>query len=124
MADSADSADAGTNHRPLTLDDEMRAMVDADEVETTTYSIEGPDGDSDELELPPGLIDLLREEDETRETVVGDMALVSFVQQAHAAVHHTQGEPDEEVVAIEEKARDLFEERLGISFEQATGHSH
>ncbi|GAA0199527.1 hypothetical protein ACFFQF_00410 [Haladaptatus pallidirubidus] len=99
-------------------------MVDADEVETTTYSIEGPDGDSDELELPPGLIDLLREEDETRETVVGDMALVSFVQQAHAAVHHTQGEPDEEVVAIEEKARDLFEERLGISFEQATGHSH
>lgn len=74
----------------------MRAMVDADEVETATYSIEGPDGDSDELELPPGLIDLLREEDESRETVVGDMALVSFVQQAHAAVHHTQGEPDEE----------------------------
>ncbi|SIR08474.1 hypothetical protein SAMN05421858_1361 [Haladaptatus litoreus] len=99
-------------------------MVDADEVETATYSIEGPDGDSDELELPPGLIDLLREEDESRETVVGDMALVSFVQQAHAAVHHTQGEPDEEVVAIEEKARDLFEERLGITFEQATGHSH
>ncbi|WP_049970632.1 DUF7545 family protein [Haladaptatus cibarius] len=99
-------------------------MVDADEVETATYSIEGPDGDSDELELPPGLIDLLREEDEARETVVGDMALVSFVQQAHAAVHHTQGEPDEEVVAIEERARELFEERLGITFEQATGHSH
>ncbi|WP_266077158.1 DUF7545 family protein [Haladaptatus caseinilyticus] len=98
-------------------------MADADDVETTTYTIEGPDG-SDELELPPGLIDLLREEDESRETVVGDMALVSFVQQAHAAVHHTQGEPDEEVVAIEEKARDLFEERLGITFEQATGHSH
>ncbi|WP_435153760.1 DUF7545 family protein [Haladaptatus sp. DFWS20] len=99
-------------------------MVDVDDVETATYTIEGPDGDSDELELPPGLIDLLREEDETRETVVGDMALVSFVQQAHAAVHHTQGEPNEEVVAIEEKARDLFEERLGITFEQATGHSH
>ncbi|WP_458205276.1 DUF7545 family protein [Haladaptatus sp. NG-SE-30] len=98
-------------------------MVDADDIETATYTIEGPDGSAD-LELPPGLIDLLREEDESREMVVGDMALISFVQQAHAAVHHAQGEPGEEVIAIEEKARELFEERLGISYEQATGHSH
>jgi hypothetical protein len=99
-------------------------MVDTDSVETETYTIEGPDGNTDEIELPPGLIDLLREEDESRETVVGDMAIVSFVQQAHAAVHHTQGEPSEDVAAIEEKARELFEERIGITFEQATGHSH
>ncbi|WP_231183116.1 hypothetical protein [Haladaptatus sp. DYF46] len=99
-------------------------MVDTDSVETETYTIEGPDGNNDEIELPPGLIDLLREEDESRETVVGDMAIVSFVQQAHAAVHHTQGEPSDDVAAIEEKARELFEERIGITFEQATGHSH
>ncbi len=99
-------------------------MVETDSVETETYTIEGPDDNSDEVELPPGLIDLLREEGESREAVIGDMAVVSFVQQAHAAVHHTQGEPDEEVAAIEEKARELFEERIGITFEQATGHSH
>ena len=92
--------------------------------DTVTYTIEGPDGDSDELELPPGLVELLQEEDDTKPTVVGDMALISLVQQVHGAVHHAQGEVDPELESIEEQAREQFEERLGISFEQATGHSH
>ena len=92
--------------------------------DTVTYTIEGPDGETDDLELPPGLVELLQEEDENGPTVVGDMALISFVQQVHGAVHHAEGEPDPEVASIEEQAREQFEQRLGITFEQATGHSH
>jgi hypothetical protein len=99
-------------------------MADTDDIETSTYTIEGPEGETDDLELPPGLIDLLREGNETQSEVIGDMALISFVQQAHAAVHHSQGEADPQIAAIEEKSRELFEERLGITFEEATGHSH
>ncbi|WP_458188258.1 DUF7545 family protein [Haladaptatus sp. NG-WS-4] len=99
-------------------------MAEPDEVETAVYTIEAPDGETNELELPPGLIDLLREQNEPQTEVIGDMALISFVQQAHAAVHHNQGETDPQIEAIEEKARELFERRLGITFEEATGHSH
>lgn len=94
------------------------------EVETTMYTIESAEGDSDEIELPVQLVDMLSEEGDTRSTVVGDMALLSFAQQAHAIVHHGHGEADEALEAIEERTLDLFEERFGVSFGEATGHSH
>ena len=95
------------------------------EVETVTYTIESPDGDSEELTLPTGIIDALREDDsESAPEVLGDLTMLSFAQQAHALVHHAHGEPDERTLADEEKAMELFEERFGQSFGEMTGHSH
>ena len=96
----------------------------SEEVETTTYTIEGPDGDSDELTVPDGLVAMLREEDESDADVLGDMAMLSLAQQAHAVVHHAHGETDPQVEAYEEKAMDLFEERFGVTFGEMTGHDH
>ncbi|MFC7079891.1 DUF7545 family protein [Halorussus caseinilyticus] len=99
-------------------------MTDTD-VETVTYTIESPDGDAEELTLPKKIVDLLREEaTETDTKVLGDLTMLSFAQQAHALVHHAPQEPDEEVLANEEKAMELFEERFGQTFGEMTGHSH
>jgi hypothetical protein len=57
-------------------------------------------------------------------TVVGDLAMLGFVQQAHGIVHHSQGEVGEDLQAAEELAMDLFEERFGQSYAEVTGHSH
>ena len=93
-------------------------------VDTATFTIEGPDGETDDLELPTELLDLLSEEGDTRTEVIGDMAILSFAQQAHAIVHHSQGETDENLQRVEEETLAQFEERFGVSFAEATGHSH
>jgi hypothetical protein len=99
-------------------------MADTD-VETVTYTIESPDGDTEELTLPTGVIDALREdESETAPEVLGDLTMLSFAQQAHALVHHSHGEPDEQIQAEEEKTMELFEARFGQTFGEMTGHSH
>ena len=96
----------------------------SEEVETTTYTIEAPDGDSDELTVPDGLVAMLREEGETDADVLGDMAMLSLAQQAHAVAHHSHGETDPQVEAYEAKTMDLFEERFGVTFGEMTGHDH
>ncbi|WP_251343582.1 DUF7545 family protein [Haloplanus halophilus] len=93
-------------------------------VETETYTIEGPDGDTDELELPEGLVDVLSEQGEDPTTVVAEIGLLSFVQRSHAMVHHAEGDVPADLEAINERAERLFEERFGMTFEEATGHSH
>jgi hypothetical protein len=93
-------------------------------VDTETYTIEGPDGDTDELELPEGLVDALAEQGEAPTTVVTEIALLSFVQRSHAIVHHAEGEVPADLEAINEKAEELFEERFGMTFGEATGHDH
>ncbi|GAB6860018.1 hypothetical protein ACFR97_02775 [Haloplanus litoreus] len=93
-------------------------------VETETYTIEGPDGDTDELELPEGLVDVLAEQGETPTTVVAEIALLSFVQRSHAMVHHAEGDAPADLEAINETAEELFEDRFGMTFGEATGHSH
>ena len=93
-------------------------------VETATYTIESPDGDSDEIELPSELVDLLSEEGDSPTEVIGDMAVLSFAQQAHAVVHHSEGGADEDLEAVEQAVLDEFEERFGVSFAEATGHAH
>lgn len=99
-------------------------MADND-VETTTYTIESPDGDAEELTLPSGIIDELREDgSETDTQVLGDLTMLSFAQQAHALVHHAHGEADDETLAQEEETMELFEERFGQTFGEMTGHSH
>ncbi|WP_128475961.1 DUF7545 family protein [Halorussus pelagicus] len=95
------------------------------EVETVTYTIESPEGETEDLTLPKGVVDLLREdESETDTSVLGDLTMLSFAQQAHALVHHAPEEPSDEVLANEEKTMELFEERFGQTFGEMTGHSH
>lgn len=88
-----------------------------------TLTIEGEDG-SDELAVPKGLIDLLAEEGESASEVVGDIALFGLAQRIHAAVHHAEGEAAPELQSVEAETMDLFEDRFGMSYGEATGHHH
>jgi hypothetical protein len=91
--------------------------------ESVTVTIETADA-SDAIDVPTALIDLLADGDESAATVVGDVAMLGIAQQAHGAVHHGQGEVDDEVAAAESRAMDRFEERFGRSFAEMTGHDH
>jgi len=93
-------------------------------VNTQTYSIEGPEGNEDTVELPADLVELLREGDETGAQVVGDVVLQAFAQQAHARVHHAEDGATEELQEANEIIEGLFEDRFGISLSDAMGHQH
>ena len=92
--------------------------------DTETYTVEGPDGDTDTVELPAGLADMMAEPGEQPTRVVTDVILQAFAQQAHALAHHSQGETPADVDEINETAEELFEERFGQSLQEAMGHSH
>ena len=94
-----------------------------EDVETITFSIATQDGDGDEVVLPAGLVDLLAEEGQRPAETVGDIALLSFASRAHHIVHHGEG-GDEELEALEARAMELFEERFGVTYAEATGHHH
>lgn len=92
--------------------------------ERVTFTISGPDGEED-IELPSGLVDLLSEEDdESQAQVVGDITTMAFASRAHMIASHGEGETSDEVADIESEAMDLFEERFGMTYGEATGHSH
>ncbi|MFB6220502.1 MAG: hypothetical protein ABEH90_03600 [Halolamina sp.] len=93
-------------------------------VNTQTYTIEGPEGQEDNVELPADLVELMREGDETGPQVVGDVVLQAFAQQAHARVHHAEGGVSDELQAANDIIEDLFEDRFGISLSDAMGHQH
>jgi hypothetical protein len=93
-----------------------------DDVETITVSIE-TDADADEVELPSGLVDVLAEQGQSPAEVVGDITLLSFASRAHHLVHHGEGD-NPELEAIEAETMELFEERFGVTFGEATGHQH
>lgn len=92
--------------------------------ETVTLTIEDEDGTTDELTVPTALIDMLQEDDESPPEVIGDIALFGLAQRIHGAVHHAQGEPEQDVVETEEATMELFEERFGATFQELTGHDH
>ncbi|AGB30872.1 hypothetical protein C488_03085 [Natrinema pellirubrum DSM 15624] len=94
-----------------------------DEVETTTFSISSEDGATDDVTIPSGLVDLVAEGDQTDVETVGDVMLLSFASRAHHIVHHGE-DADPELEAQEERVMDLFEERFGVTFGEATGHQH
>ncbi|WP_138005847.1 DUF7545 family protein [Halalkalirubrum salinum] len=92
--------------------------------DTETYTIEGPEGDSDTVELPAGLVDTLAEQGEEPSKVISDIVLQALAQHAHALAHHSQGETPPELVKMNETAEELFEERFGVTLAEATGHQH
>lgn len=93
-----------------------------DTVETITFTIESG-ADSDEVTVPATLVELLSEGDQPPAEAVGDIVLLSFASRAHHLVHHGDA-VDEDVEAAEASAMDLFEERFGVTFGEATGHQH
>ncbi|GAA0285141.1 DUF7545 family protein [Halobacterium noricense] len=94
-------------------------------MDEATFTIEDPDGDTNEVTIPARLVEIFSEEDDESEAqVVGDIALMAFAQRAHALVHHGQGEPTEELQNVEEAVLDQFEERFGQTYAEATGHQH
>ena len=93
-------------------------------VGTETYVIESPGGETGEVELPEGLVDLMKESGENPSRVISDVIVQAFAQQAHVIAHHSEGETPEDVKEIEDRAAELFEQRFGQSLEEAMGHSH
>lgn len=93
-------------------------------VNTETYTIEGPDGNEDNVELPANLVELMREGDESGASVIGDVVLQAFAQQAHARVHHAEGGASEAMQEANDEIEELFEDRFGISLSEAMGHQH
>jgi len=92
--------------------------------DTVTLTLESEE-DTDELELPRALVDMLREsDDETAPEVVGDIAMMGFAQRIHGAAHHAEGEPDQEIADLNDLTMDLFEDRFGATFGELTGHDH
>ena len=91
--------------------------------ETVTVTLE-TDGESDDLEVPLPIIEMLTEGDESVPSVVGDLAMLGIAQQAHGVVHHGHGEVSDELEAAEELTMDLFEERFGQTYAEVTGHGH
>ncbi|MFC4438870.1 MULTISPECIES: DUF7545 family protein [Natrialbaceae] len=94
-----------------------------DEVETISISISTDDGATDDVTLPAELVDLLAEGDQDAAETIGDITLLSFASRAHHFVHHGD-ETDENLEAQEERVMELFEERFGVTFGEATGHQH
>jgi hypothetical protein len=91
--------------------------------DTVTLTIEDEET-VDELEVPSKLFDMVREDDVSDARVVGDIAMMGLAQRIHGAVHHMEGEVDDDVAAVDELTMELFEERFGQSFAELTGHGH
>ncbi|WP_410765194.1 hypothetical protein [Haloferax sp. DFSO60] len=93
-------------------------------VETETYTIEGPNGDTEDFELPEGLVDMFAEQGEEGTNVVADIVVQAMAQQAHVVAHHSEGGAPADIAEINEKMEELFEDRFGMSLADALGHSH
>ena len=92
--------------------------------DTETFTIEGPEGETDTVELPPVMLELMRDGDEPDAQIIDDIVLQAFAQQAHARVHHAEGGVSNEVESANDTLEELFEERFGISLSEAMGHQH
>ena len=97
--------------------------MSTDKSDAVTLTIDGPGGE-DEVTLPAPLLEMLAEGDESAAEVVGDLAMFGCAQRIHATAHHSEGDVDEELEAIEGTTMDLFEERFGASYGELTGHQH
>ena len=91
--------------------------------DSTTVRIEA-DGADAEIEVPDALLEALSEPGDTPADVVADLAVMSFAGRAHAILHHAEGEPGDALREAEADIMDRFEERFGMTYAEATGHSH
>lgn len=92
--------------------------------DTLTVTVD-VDEETEEIELPASLVDLYREEAEESDTkIVADMLVMAFSERAHAIAHHGEGGDQETIQTIEDDMMALFEERFGMTYGEATGHSH
>ncbi len=99
----------------------LRAPVPGMETERVRIEIGGED---DEVELPGGVLDYLADGSQTPARTAGDLLMVDCTHRLHAEAHHTEGETDEDLLALEEAMRERFEARFGSSFSELTGHEH
>jgi len=84
-------------------------------------------GDVEEtVEVSAGMVELLSGDDETPAAVAGDLVVMSLANRAHHMAHHGQGAAgaDVDLEAVEGTMMELFEERFGQTFAEATGHDH
>lgn len=83
------------------------------------------DENADELEIPAKILELYREDPEESDAqIAGDMLVMAFTERAHALAHHGDGEEIEDIEAVESEMLDAFEDRFGLTYAEATGHSH
>ena len=82
------------------------------------------DGDEAAVEVPEALVAALSEPGDSPADVVADVLVMSFAGRAHALLHHAEGEPTDDLQAAEAEMMDRFEERFGVTYAEATGHSH
>ncbi len=87
-------------------------------------TITGQDGSEETVELPNALLELLADGEQAPAGTVGDLVVISFAQRIHAAIHHSEDEPSDELKEAETAMMDSFEERFGASFQELTGHHH
>ena len=92
--------------------------------DAVTLRIEASDGTEDTFDVPATILDRLSEGDEPAAAVAADVALMAFAGRAHALVHHGHGEADDDLEAAEQAILDDFEARFGVTYAEATGHSH
>jgi hypothetical protein len=96
----------------------------ADELNTREeFTVTGPDGVSETVQLPAGLADELTDPGESPATVAADLLVQAFAQQTHAFVHHGGGGGDH-LAALDAQMAEVFEERFGVSLEEALDHDH
>ena len=91
--------------------------------ESVTITIDA-DGAETEISVPEALVEALSEPGDSPAEVVADLAVMSFAGRAHALLHHAEGEPSEALREAESEMMDRFEERFGVTYAEATGHSH
>lgn len=92
--------------------------------DAVTYTLDASDGTTDSFDVPTAILDRLSEGDEPAATIAADVAVMAFAGRAHALVHHGQGEADAQLEAAEQTMLDDFEDRFGVTYAEATGHSH
>jgi hypothetical protein len=91
----------------------------------TTVTVE-TETNTEALELPTELVELYREEPgETDAQIAADMLVMAFAERAHALAHHSEEEEGlGDIEAIEGEMMAVFEDRFGMTYGEATGHSH
>ena len=93
-------------------------------MDSITVTVDTESG-SDEITLPLDIVDLYREEpSENDAMIVADMVVMAFTERAHALAHHGEGETEVDMDAIEDEMLGAFEDRFGVTYAEATGHSH